>query len=213
MKDFNEIDGRSIRQQNIFNQSHDNLVKSAIDLLKNPDVDNEKINVSLIAKNAGTSVATAYNHFPQNMVDVYGSIFALAFRNASEELALYIKTEKNIEKQIEAFINTQSKQIVELGEAIRVAFFNINEIVSSGNWTQNEPFDFLLDLCKKYYETNNNIDPLKLTSDTIQTFNGALFLWMRFNPNFGVWSQFDDEWFLKEANNSFKKALLLQDLI
>ena len=155
MKDFNEIDGRSIRQQNIFNQSHDNLVKSAIDLLKNPDIDNDKINVSLIAKKAGTSVATAYNHFPQNMVDVYGSIFALAFRNASEELALYIKTEKNIEKQIEAFINTQSKQIVELGEAIRVAFFNINEIVSSGNWTQNEPFDFLLDLCKKFNETKD----------------------------------------------------------
>ena len=52
MENFNEIDGRSIRQQNIFNQAHDNLVKSAIDLLKNPDVDNEKINVSLIAKNA-----------------------------------------------------------------------------------------------------------------------------------------------------------------
>ena len=148
MKDLNEIDGRSIRQQNIYNKSHDDLVKSAINLLKNPDVDNDKINVSLIAKNAGTSVATAYNHFPQNMLDVYGSIFALAFRNSSEELALFIKTEKNIEKQIEAFIHTQSKQIVELGEAIRVAFFNINEIVKSGNWTQNEPFDFLLNLFK-----------------------------------------------------------------
>ena len=45
MKDFNEIDGRSIRQQNIFNQSHDNLVKSAIDLLKNPDIDNDKIKI------------------------------------------------------------------------------------------------------------------------------------------------------------------------
>ena len=72
MKDLNEIDGRSIRQQNIYNKSHDDLVKSAINLLKNPDVDNDKINVSLIAKNAGTSVATAYNHFPQNMLDVYG---------------------------------------------------------------------------------------------------------------------------------------------
>ena len=109
MKDFNEIDGRSIRQQNIFNQSHDNLVKSAIDLLKNPDVDNDKINVSLIAKKAGTSVATAYNHFPQNMVDVYGSIFALAFRNASAELALYIKTEKNIEKIIAKIRGTLKK--------------------------------------------------------------------------------------------------------
>ena len=126
MKNFRETDGRSIRQQNIFNKSHNKLVNSAIELLKNPNIENEKINVSLIAKYAGTSVATAYNHFPQNMVDVYGSIFALAFRNASEELALFIKTENNIEKQIQAFIETQSKQIVELGDAIRVAFFNIN---------------------------------------------------------------------------------------
>tara|TARA_B100000073_G_C23727265_1_gene569675 strand:+ start:1513 stop:2148 length:636 start_codon:yes stop_codon:yes gene_type:complete len=211
MKNFRETDGRSIRQQNIFNKSHNKLVNSAIELLKNPNIENEKINVSLIAKYAGTSVATAYNHFPQNMVDVYGSIFALAFRNASEELALFIKTENNIEKQIQAFIETQSKQIVELGDAIRVAFFNINEIVKSGNWTQNEPFDFLLNLCNKYNKINKNIDSFKLTSDTIQAFNGALFLWMRFNPNYGVWSQFDDEWFLKQANASFKNALLLQN--
>ena len=135
MKDLNEIDGRSIRQQNIYNKSHDDLVKSAINLLKNPDVDNDKINVSLIAKNAGTSVATAYNHFPQNMLDVYGSIFALAFRNSSEELALFIKTEKNI--KILSFNHNQSfstndienKQIIEKKIAIftaAVPMINVN---------------------------------------------------------------------------------------
>jgi AcrR family transcriptional regulator len=33
----------------------------------------------MIAKNAGVSVATAYNHFPDNKLDILGSIFKLGF--------------------------------------------------------------------------------------------------------------------------------------
>ena len=83
---------------------------------------------------------------------LFSTIFISCQTSSSKNLWPIIEPlplNNDIEKQIEAFINTQSKQIVELGEAIRVAFFNINEIVNSGNWTQNEPFDFLLDLCKK----------------------------------------------------------------
>ena len=72
MDNKDKIDGRSLRQQNIFNESKAKLVNSAIELLQDSSIDQNKINVSLIAKNAGTSVATAYNHFPNNMVDVYG---------------------------------------------------------------------------------------------------------------------------------------------
>ena len=46
----------------------------------------------MIAKNAGTSVATAYNHFPNNMVDVYGAIFNSAFQGIEKELVEYFKS-------------------------------------------------------------------------------------------------------------------------
>ena len=75
MKDEIKIDGRSVRQKTIYDDSQLKLINSAIKLLQDPDIDQKKINVSMIAKNAGTSVATAYNHFPNNMVDVYGAIF------------------------------------------------------------------------------------------------------------------------------------------
>ena len=69
------IDGRSLRAKNIYDDVHKKLVNSAIELFNNPDIESEKINISMIAKNAGTSVATAYNHFPDNLIDVFGSIF------------------------------------------------------------------------------------------------------------------------------------------
>ena len=72
-------DGRSARAQNIYDEAHKNLVDSAIELFNNPDIPNEKINLTLIAEKAGTSVATAYNHFPENLIDVFGSIFNIAF--------------------------------------------------------------------------------------------------------------------------------------
>ena len=80
MKDETKIDGRSVRQKTIYDDSQLKLINSAIKLLQDPDIDQKKINVSMIAKNAGTSVATAYNHFPNNMVDVYGAIFNSAFQ-------------------------------------------------------------------------------------------------------------------------------------
>ena len=75
MKNEKKIDGRSVRQKIIYDEAQTKLVKSAIDILNDPKVENKSVNVSLIAKKAGTSVATAYNHFPNNMVDVYGAIF------------------------------------------------------------------------------------------------------------------------------------------
>mgnify|MGYP005690012631 FL=1 len=87
MKDEIKIDGRSVRQKTIYDDSQLKLINSAIKLLQDPDIDQKKINVSMIAKNAGTSVATAYNHFPNNMVDVYGAIFNSAFQGV-ERLSL-----------------------------------------------------------------------------------------------------------------------------
>ena len=93
MKDEKKVDGRSARQKTIYDDSQLKLINSAIKLLQDPDLDKKKINVSMIAKNAGTSVATAYNHFPNNMVDVYGAIFNSAFQGVERELVEYFKSE------------------------------------------------------------------------------------------------------------------------
>lgn len=212
MDEEKKIDGRSIRQKNIYDKAQQKLIKSAIELLQDPKLDKNSINVSLIAENAGTSVATAYNHFPNNMVDVFGSIFNDGFKTVEIELAKFLQTEKKPHLKIEKFVELQAREIVRLGDAVRSAFFNINEIVSSGNWIKNEPFDVLLNLCKEYSNENSDIDATSLAYNVIRNFNGCLFMWMRFNKDSDHWSKFTDDWFLNETSLAFSQALAVQNI-
>jgi hypothetical protein len=210
MKDEKKIDGRSVRQKTIYNDSQLKLIKSAIKLLQDPDLDKKKINVSMIAKNAGTSVATAYNHFPNNMVDVYGAIFNLGFQGVEKELAEYFRSVEDPKLRINKFVELQAKAVIDLGAAARYMFFNVNEIVSSGNWISNEPFDVLLNLCKEYTKNNESIDAKKLALNAIRNFNGCLFMWMRYNSTSNFWSTFTDEWFLNETSLALEQGLAVQ---
>ena len=210
MDNESKIDGRSLRQQNIYNESKVKLVNSAIELLQDSSIDQNKVNVSLIAKNAGTSVATAYNHFPNNMVDVYGAIFHSAIERTSIRLADYFKDELDPKLRINKYIQFQAQEVVYLGDAVRSAFFNINEIVSSGNWVTTEPFDVLLSLCEDYVKENQSIDSKDLALNTIRNFNGCLFMWMRYNSGSAFWSTFTDEWFLNETALAVEQGLAVQ---
>ena len=105
----------------------------------------------------------------------------------------------------------QAEAIIELGAAARYMFFNVNEIVSSGNWISNEPFDVLLNLCREYTNKNESIDPKKLALNTIRNFNGCLFMWMRYNSTSDFWSSFTDEWFLNETSLALDQGLAVQE--
>ena len=209
MKPIKE-DGRSLRAKNIYDEKHKKLVNTAIDLLNNPLISNEKINISLIAKHAGTSTATAYNHFPDNLLDVYGSIFALAFQDIVDEVQRYNQTESNPLKQINHYVDTQVDVCIELGNAVREGFFQFRELLNSNKWIQGEPYSFLLSMCKEYKKVNTAIDYKLLADDIFVLWNGNIYLWMRFNPDFELWSKFNDEWLKFEMKKIVDKAILLQ---
>ena len=161
-------DGRSLRAKNIYDDKHKKLVNTAIELLNNPLIPNEKINLSLIAKHAGTSVATAYNHFPDNLMDVYGSIFSIAFQDIVKKVEEYNQTEPNPLKRINYYIDIQVDVCIALGTALKEGFFQFREILNSNKWIQGEPYSFLLKMCEEYEKVNSAIDP-KLLADDIFT--------------------------------------------
>ena len=209
MKPMKE-DGRSLRAKNIYDEKHKKLVNTAIKLFNNPLIPNEKINISLIAKHAGTSTATAYNHFPDNLLDVYGSIFAIAFQDIVDEVQKYNQTESNPLKQINHYVDTQVDVCIELGNAVREGFFQFRELLNSNKWIQGEPYSFLLNMCEEYKKVNTAIDPKLLADDIFVLWNGNIYLWMRFNPDFELWSKFNDEWLKLEMKKIVDKAILLQ---
>jgi len=210
MQPEKKIDGRSLRAQRTYAEVHTKLVTTATEMYNNPLIKNNKITVSSIAKNAGVSVATAYNHFPDNKLDILGSIFKLGFEEVIIEYGSFVEMNHDSKDQINEFFRLITEKIIGLGNAVRYAFFNINDILESGKWIQGEPYDVLLSTCVKLADQNPGIDPKKLAEEAFSNFNGRLFLWMRFNPNFDLWSKFTDDWFRNESKLIFDKALKLQ---
>ena len=165
------IDGRSVRAKNIYDEAHEKLVNSAIELFKNPDVPNENINISLIAKNAGTSVATAYNHFPNNLIDVFGAIFNIGFQKIVDSVTEFNKNNSDPYDQLQAFITIQTDSLIELGNAAREAFYQFREILNSGKWIQGEPYLFLMGICNEYVKKNSDMDATSLANDIFVLWN------------------------------------------
>ena len=196
-------DGRSLRAEKTYDEAHQKLINSAVELFNNPLVSHEKITVSQIAKHAGVSVATAYNHFPENKLDIYGSIFQLGFKDVRDELNKFLESSPQPDAAVTMFLNTVAKVVVDLGNAIRFAWFEVRDIQASGKWIEGEPYDVLNGLCKNY-------DPKiadELTDDIFQMFNGITFLWLRYDSNYTVWSKYTDEWYLENINKIFSKAI------
>ena len=199
-------DGRSLRAQKTYDEAHKKLIKSAVELFNNPIVSHEKVTVSQIAKHAGVSVATAYNHFPENKLDVYGSLFQLGFKDVADELNAFLQTSPEPGAAITMFLDTIANKVVELGNAIRFAWFEVRDIQASGNWIQREPYDVLKSLCKNYDADS----AVELADDIFQLFNGCTFLWLRYDPSYPVWSKYTDEWYVENVNEIFEKATKIQ---
>ena len=203
-------DGRSIRAQSIYDEAHKRLIDSAIELYNNPNVPNESINIALIANKAGTSVATAYNHFPNNLIDVFGSIFNLGFKKIVDSVTEFNKHNPDPYDQLQAFITIQTETAIELGNAVREAFYQFRELLMNGKWIQGEPYVFLSNICEQYAKENSDVNVESLADDIFVLWNGYIYLWMRYNPNFEIWSQFTDEWLLQKMSKIVDKAIILQ---
>ena len=199
-------DGRLLRAQRTYDDVHKKLIDSAVELFNNPLISPDKISVSQVAKHAGVSVATAYNHFPENKLDIYGSLFQLGFKDVADELGVFLETSPEPSSAIVMFLDTIANKVVELGNAIRFAWFEVRDIQASGKWIQGEPYDVLKSLCKNYDPESAD----DLADDIFQLFNGCTFLWLRYDPSYPVWSKYTDEWYVENINQIFEKATRIQ---
>jgi len=199
-------DGRLLRAQKTYDEAHKKLINSAVELFNNPLVSPEKVSVSQIAKHAGVSIATAYNHFPENKLDIYGSLFQLGFKDVADELNTFLETSPEPGAAITMFLDTIANKVVELGNAIRFAWFEVRDIQASGKWIQREPYDVLKSLCKNYDPESAD----DLADDIFQLFNGCTFLWLRYDSSYPVWSKYTDEWYIENVNQIFEKATKIQ---
>ena len=201
------LDGRVLSAQTKYLIVHDKLIDAAIKLLNKKSIDVNTLNVTDVCKEAKVAVSSGYNHFPNGFVDVYHGIFKLTLQNVEESLLDKSIQSKSSEYRVNYYLLSVAKSVVAIGEAARLTLLHYREMASLEGFVFGEP-KLLLDAMIKVYCREHGVPKYKvLVEDTWISFNGLLYIWMRFDKNSELFSKYDDEWFLKSIKNLFKKQL------
>ena len=197
-------DKRVERQKSIYEDAQSRLVESAIELINENPI--KEVNLTSIAKNANVSVATAYNHFPDNMLSVYGEILKSGFLRVKTQLENDIRKGLTEEQRLERFLEILVSETIALQNASRVSFLNAKELHRTGNWFQNEPFSFFKNLSFEVFKDFESLKIERFVQNVYKSYNGCLFLWIRYESTSEHWSQFTDDWFYKEMKTSYNES-------
>ena len=142
------IDGRTKRGEKLYKATHDLLLESAVELLNDPKLDPEKVTLSQIAKNCNLSQAVAYKHFPDRMIDVYGSVVGKRTDEMLEEMKIALLKEKDPIILLERMIAIFTEASIDTGNATRIAYANRHILLRGGKWFQRQPVDTLAEILK-----------------------------------------------------------------
>jgi len=165
-------DGRALRQQNIYDENKLKLIDTAIDLT-NEIGDINEVTLSQIAKEAGVSPATAYNHFPDRMSDLYSSI-AKTKLDVRETFMEIMGDESN--SLMDTILNVPKiygQKIVDLGYTGQVLVSEMGNLQAAGKWLEDYPVNVLANLLIQEGSYKNNAE--EIAEKIVTTFRGAMF--------------------------------------
>ena len=205
MEEKEQMDGRSLRAEKLYNLTHDLLLESAVELLNDPKIDPEKVTLSQIAKNCNLSQAVAYKHFPDRMIDVYGSVVGKRSAEMLEEMQVASLKEKDPIILLERMIAIFTEASIDTGNATRIAYANRHILLREGKWFQRQPVDTLTEILKGVPGLKEK--PRKVARRIHFMWSGLLFLWISYEKDHHIYGAYSDAWFRKESKNIVSLAL------
>jgi AcrR family transcriptional regulator len=203
MEEKKQVDGRSLRGEKLYKATHDLLLESAVELLNDPKLDPEKVTLSQIAKNCNLSQAVAYKHFPDRMMDVYGSVVGKRTDEMLEEMKIALLKDplKLLEKMIAIFTEAS----IDTGNATRIAYANRHILLREGKWFQRQPVDTLAEILKNVPGLKEK--PREVARRIHFMWSGLLFLWISYQKGHHIYGAYSDAWFRKESKNIVSLAV------
>jgi len=205
MEEKKQIDGRSLRGEKLYKATHDLLLESAVELLNDPKLDPEKVTLSQIAKNCNLSQAVAYKHFPDRMMDVYGSVVGKRADEMLEEMKIALLKEKDPLKLLEKMIAIFTEASIDTGNATRIAYANRHILLRDGKWFQRQPVDTLAEIIKNVPGLKEK--PREVARRIHFMWSGLLFLWISYQKGHHIYGAYSDAWFRKESKNIVSLAV------
>ncbi len=205
MSEKKQVDGRSLRGAKLYKATHDLLLESAVELLNDPKLDPEKVTLSQIAKNCNLSQAVAYKHFPDRMMDVYGSVVGKRTDEMLEEMKIALLKEKDPLKLLEKMITIFTEAAIDTGNATRIAYANRHILLREGKWFQRQPVDTLAEILKNVPGLKEK--PREVARRIHFMWSGLLFLWISYQKGHHIYGAYSDAWFRKESKNIVSLAV------
>ena len=205
MEEKKQIDGRSLRAEKLYKATHDLLLESAVELLNDPKLDPEKVTLSQIAKNCNLSQAVAYKHFPDRMIDVYGSVVGKRSAEMLEEMQVASLKEKDPIILLERMIAIFTEASIDTGNATRIAYANRHILLREGKWFQRQPVDTLAEIVKNVPGLKEK--PREVARRIHFMWSGLLFLWISYQKGHHIYGAYSDAWFRKESKNIVSLAV------
>jgi AcrR family transcriptional regulator len=205
MEEKKQVDGRSLRGEKLYKATHDLLLESAVELLNDPKLDPEKVTLSQIAKNCNLSQAVAYKHFPDRMMDVYGSVVGKRTDEMLEDMKIALLKEKDPIMLLERMIAIFTEASIDTGNATRIAYANRHILLREGKWFQRQPVDTLAEIVKNVPGLKEK--PREVARRIHFMWSGLLFLWISYQKGHHIYGAYSDAWFRKESKNIVSLAV------
>ena len=131
-------DGRALRQQNIYDLNRERLINTAVQVI-NEVGDIREVTLTQIAKEAGVSPATAYNHFPERMEDVYSAIVHSKMDVAANMGATILDESLSPIEKIKQIPVTYAENLISLGYTGKVLITQMFNLIKVDKWLDQDP--------------------------------------------------------------------------
>ena len=202
-------DGRALRQQNIYDLNREKLINTAVQVI-NEIGDIREVTLTQIAKEAGVSPATAYNHFPERMEDVYSAIVHSKMDVAANMGATLTDSSLSPIEKLKKIPLTYAENLVSLGYAGKVLLIQQFNLIKVDKWLDQDPVQAISALLSSTDEYKDQSDVIALNIAT--AFRGAMYEYALNIGDHPLFSRYTEEYFLQTSEKLVENILKQYEL-
>ena len=197
-------DGRARRQQDIFDLNRTKLINTAVDVI-NEVADIKEVTLTQIAKEAGVSPATAYNHFPERMEDVFSAIVHSKMDVAATMSAILADESLSVIEKLKQVPVSYAENLISLGYTGKVLVVQMFNLITVNKWLDQDPVQAVTALLNTSEQYKDRADEIAVNIAT--AFRGAMFEYALNIGDQDLFNRYTEEFFLKTSENLVENIL------
>jgi len=197
-------DGRARRQQDIFDLNRTKLIKTAVDVI-NEVGDIREVTLTQIAKEAGVSPATAYNHFRERMEDIFSAIVHSRMDVAANMSSTLADESLGVIEKLKQIPITYAENLISLGYTGKVLVVQMFNLVNVDKWLDQDPVQAITALLNTSDLYKDRADEIAVNIAT--AFRGAMFEYALNIGDQELFNRYTEEFFLKTSENLVENIL------